>query len=167
MAHRLLGALRLVERAAVLALFALMLGLFLTNIGVRSLMPQYASSISWAEEAARIAMIWGVFLIAGITLERGRHIAMHSLIVQLRPAARRLLRRVIGLSGAMLFGYLCWLCLTLMQMVFRSGQVLPDLRISSGYLYLGPAIGLGLLALRYAIEVFAPLDPASMNRDES
>ena len=167
MAHRLLGALRFVERAAVLALFALMLGLFLVNIGVRTLLPQHASSISWAEEAARIAMIWGVFLIAGIPLERGRHIAMNSLVVQFRPAARRLLRRVVGLSGALLFGYLCWLCVTLMQMVFRTGQVLPDLRLSTGYLYLGPAIGLGLLALRYAIEVFAPLDPARLNRDES
>ncbi len=167
MTHRLLDALRFVERSAVLVLFALMLGLFLANIGVRSLLPQYASMISWAEEAARIAMIWGVFLIAGITLERGRHIAMNSLVIQLRPAARRLLRRAVGVSGALLFGYLCWICVSLMQLVFRSGQVLPDLRISSGYLYLGPAIGLGLLALRYAIEVIAPQDAASLNRDES
>lgn len=167
MAHRLLDALRFVERAAVLALFALMLGLFLTNIGVRSLLPQYASSISWAEEAARIAMIWGVFLIAGITLERGRHIAMSSLVVQMPRAARRLLRRMVGVAGALLFGYFCYICVSIMLFVFRSGQVLPDLRISSGYLYLGPAIGLGLLALRYAIEIFAPQDPASILRDES
>ena len=167
MALRLLDALRLVERATVIALFALMLGLFLTNIGVRSLLPQYASSISWAEEAARIAMIWAVFIIAGITLERGRHIAMNSLSLQLPRAARRLLRRVIGIAGALLFGYFCYICVSIMLFVFRSGQVLPDLRISSGYLYLGPAIGLGLLALRYAIEIFVPQDPSGLLRDDS
>jgi TRAP-type C4-dicarboxylate transport system permease small subunit len=167
MAHRLLGALRFVERAAVIALFALMLGLFLTNIGVRSLLPQYASSISWAEEAARIAMIWAVFLIAGITLERGRHIAMTSLVVQMPTRHRRMLRRFVGVAGALMFGYFCYICVNIMLFVFRSGQVLPDLRISTGYLYLGPAIGLGLLALRYAAEVAAPQDPGGVLRDES
>ena len=167
MAQRLFEALRTVERAAVFALFAAMLGLFLINIGVRIMLPQYASAISWAEEAARIAMIWGVFLIAGITLERGRHIAMTSLVLQLPRGPRRLLRRIVGLSGALMFGYFSYICISIMLFVFRSGQVLPDLRISTGYLYLGPAIGLGLLSLRYAIEVFVPNDPADIARDDS
>jgi TRAP-type C4-dicarboxylate transport system permease small subunit len=166
MIGRLLDALRLLERTAVVLLFAAMLGLFFANISVRIVIPKYASSIAWAEEAARIAMIWGVFLIAGITLERGRHIAMTTLTMQFSRPAQRLLRRVIGVVGGLLFGYFGYLCWSMMVRVFKTGQVLPDLQMPAGYLYLGPAIGFALLALRYVVEIFDPQIPDPMRGDE-
>lgn len=157
----------IIMRGSAVALFAIMLALFFANVSVRIFFPEYAISISWAEEAARISMIWAIFLISGYALDRGRHIAMTSLITQLPRAARLALRRAIAVLGTVLFGYLCYVCITLMAMVFRTGQIFPDLRISTGYLYLGPAIGLFLLAVQYAVEIFYPNDPASAVIDES
>jgi TRAP-type C4-dicarboxylate transport system permease small subunit len=167
MTGRLLQGLRLIERGVVVALFAAMLGLFFANIAVRVVIPTYASSIAWAEEAARIAMIWAVFLIAGITLERGRHIAMTTLTMQFPIATQRALRRLTGVVGALLFGYFWYLCTTMMMLVIRSGQVLPDLQISSGFLYLGPAIGFALLAVRYLAEIFVPRLPVAHGADQA
>src|SRR3546814_10951259 len=77
-----------------------MLVLFFANVLVRVVAPSYASNIAWAEEAARLAMIWGLFLVAGMTLERGRHIAMTSALMLLRPPLQLAVRRLIGVVGA-------------------------------------------------------------------
>lgn len=157
----------LIMRGSAVALFAIMLGLFFVNVMARIFFPQFASAVSWAEEAARMAMVWAIFLIAGHALERGRHIAMTSVVNRLPEAARLAIRRLVAVLGTVLFGYFCYICLQIMLQVFRSGQVSPDLRISTGYLYLGPVIGLGLLATRYAVEIFQPNDPADAVIDET
>jgi TRAP-type C4-dicarboxylate transport system permease small subunit len=154
-------------RASTVLLFAIMLALFFVNVMVRILIPEFSSSIGWAEEAARIAMIWAMFLVAGLALDRGRHIAMTSVVVKLPEASRLALRRVIALFGAALFGYFCYICVQIMLRVFNSGQVFPSMGVSSGYLYMGPAIGLGLLALRYVVEIIHPNDPANAKIDET
>jgi hypothetical protein len=75
---------------------------------------------------------------------------------------------VVGrLRGAALRLSLLDLRAALMQLVFRSGQVLPDLRISIGYLYLGPAIGLGLSGAALRDRGLRAARPARLNRDES
>jgi TRAP-type C4-dicarboxylate transport system permease small subunit len=160
MAGKTLNVLRLLERGAVIGLFAIMVLLFFVNIVVRTALPEYSSMIAWAEEAARLAMIWGIFLIAGITLERGRHIAMTSIIIKMPEALRLTVRRVIGVAGTVFFAYFFYLSVNMTMFVFRSGQVFPDLGISSGYLYLGATIGFALVALRYIFEIFSPADPA-------
>ena len=157
----------LVIRVSTVLLFAIMLALFFVNVMVRILIPEFSSSIGWAEEAARIAMIWAMFLVAGLALDRGRHIAMTSVILKLPEGSRLALRRGIALFGTVLFGYFCYICVQIMMRVFASGQVLPSMGLSSGYLYMGPAIGLGLLAMRYAVEIIHPNDPASAKIDKT
>jgi TRAP-type C4-dicarboxylate transport system permease small subunit len=166
MAAKALDVLRLIERGAVIGLFAIMVFLFFVNISVRTVLPEYSSTITWAEEAARLAMIWGIFLIAGITLEQGRHIAMTSVTVKMPETVRLAVRRLIGVAGAVFFAYFFYLSANMTMFVFRTGQVFPDLGISSGYLYLGPTVGFALIGLRYIIEIFSPADPATAAPDQ-
>lgn len=157
----------MIMRGSAVLLFAIMLALFFVNVAVRTVLPEYSSSISWAEEAARIAMIWAIFLISGHVLEKGRHIAMTSVVVRLPEAKRLALRRGIAVLGTVVFAYFCYISIQIMMLVFRSGQIFPDMRISVGYLYLGPAIGFALLTTRYAVEIIYPNDPAKVLLDET
>lgn len=162
MGSSILRALRLVERFSVVAFFSVMLLLFFANVAVRVVAPSMSSSIAWAEEAARLAMIWGIFLIAGITLERGRHIAMCSVLILLPLRVRLTVRRLVAIVGAAFFGYFCFLATRMTIFVFGTGQVIPALNLSSAYLYMGAAVGLALLTIRYLLEIIAPRDPALM-----
>jgi TRAP-type C4-dicarboxylate transport system permease small subunit len=160
-----LRTLRLLERISVVTLFGVMLVLFFVNVAVRVVAPSLSSNIAWAEEAARLAMIWGIFLIAGITLERGRHIAMSSVLLIFPLKVRLMVRRVVGVVGAGFFAYFCYLATRMTIFVFGTGQIIPSLNLSSAYLYMGAAIGLGLLTIRYVLEVIQPRDPAILPGD--
>lgn len=165
MTTSILRVLRVFECTSVVALFGIMLVLFVANVAVRFVAPGLASSIAWAEEAARLAMIWGIFLIAGITLERGRHIAMSTLLVTCSARVRFGVRRLVGVVGAAFFGYFCYLATRMTVFVFGTGQIIPSLNLSSAYLYMGAAIGLGLLTTRYFLEIFEPRDPSILPGD--
>src|SRR3546814_7140652 len=80
-------------------------------------------------------MIWGLFLVAGMTLERGRHIAMTSALMLLRPPLQLAVRRLIGVVGAVFCGYFTYLASRMTLFVFSTGQVIPSLNLSSAYLY--------------------------------
>lgn len=165
MGSSLLRALRTIERFGVVTLFGIMLVLFFANVLVRVVAPSYASNIAWAEEAARLAMIWGLFLVAGMTLERGRHIAMTSALMLLPLPLQLAVRRLIGVVGAVFCGYFTYLALRMTLFVFGTGQVIPSLNLSSAYLYMGAAIGLALLSLRYVIEVADPRAPLEFQEE--
>lgn len=156
MIGRILEVIRAIERGGAVFFFAVMLILFFINIAVRTLLPHMSSSVAWAEEAARIAMIWALFLIAGLTLERGRHIAMSTLVVRFPDGVRSSVRRVTGFVGFVFFAYFSVLAARLTVFVFESGQILPSLGVSSGYIYMGAVLGLALLSLRYLLEIFRP-----------
>ncbi len=160
MIERCLNCIRLVERSLAVLLFAVMLVLFFMNIAVRLVWPSLSIQIAWAEDAARLAMVWGIFMVAGLTLEKGRHIAMTSLVATFRPAIRMAIRRFVGGGGALFFGYMTWLALKMTLFVFKAGQTIPSMNISSAYIYMGAVSGLALLALRYALEIANPMDPA-------
>jgi len=146
---------RYLERAAVVLMFFVMVVLFASNVITREIAPQWAIHLSWTEEASRLAMIWGVFLVAGITLERGRHIAMTTLLRTFPPLAQSLISRVIDVIGLVFFAYLAYLAGKLSLFVYRTGQVSPSLGISTMYLYLAPTIGFALVATRYLVGMFS------------
>jgi TRAP-type C4-dicarboxylate transport system permease small subunit len=164
MVARILDVIRVVERGGAVFFFAAMLVLFFVNIAVRILLPSLSSSVAWAEEAARIAMIWALFLIGGLTLERGRHIAMSTVAMQFPEAVQRAIRRATGVVGCLFFGYFSFLAGRLTIFVFESGQILPSLGISSAIIYMGAVLGLALLSLRYLLEIVRPtISPAGID----
>lgn len=127
------------------------------NVAVRELAPSYAARFAWIEEACLFALAWVVFLGLGLALERGRHIAMRSLLERLAAGPRRGVRLAIDLVGLAFSLYIAKLALDITLFVVRSGQTSPTLDVSMAWLYAAMPAGFVLLALRYALQARADL----------
>lgn len=147
--------LRRLERGVVAVLMILMAAAYAFNVLVRELAPTHAAKFAWIEEACLFALAWVVFLGLGLALERGRHIAMTSLLTRLAPRLRRGVKLVIDLTGLAFSLYVAKLALDVTLFVLRSGQASPTLDISMAWLYAAMPAGFVLLALRYALELRA------------
>jgi C4-dicarboxylate transporter, DctQ subunit len=151
-----LELLRRLERAAVATLMILMAAAYAFNVAVRELASTYAFRFAWIEEACLFALAWVVFLGLGLALERGRHIAMTSLLERIAPGLRRPLKLVIDLTGLVFSFYVAKLALDITLFVMRSGQLSPTLDVSMAWLYASMPVGFVLLGLRYALELSQP-----------
>ncbi len=148
-----IGCLRLIERGVLATLMILMSAAYALNVAVRELVPAYASRVVWIEEACLFALAWVVFLGLGLTLERGRQIAMSTLLERLAPPPQKAVRFAINLVGAVFSLYLAKLGVDITLFVLRSGQTSPTLDISVSWLYVAMPVGFALLAVRYAMEL--------------
>jgi C4-dicarboxylate transporter, DctQ subunit len=151
-----LELLRRLEGAAVAALMILMAAAYAFNVAVRELASTYASRFAWVEEACLFGLAWVVFLGLGLALERGRHIAMTSLLERLAPGMRKSVKLVIDLTGLAFSLYVAKLALDITLFVLRSGQTSPTLDVSMAWLYAAMPVGFVLLTLRYALELAQP-----------
>ncbi|MGQ0656299.1 MAG: TRAP transporter small permease [Betaproteobacteria bacterium] len=149
----MLEALRRLERAAVAILMLLMAAAYALNVAVRELAAAHAARFAWIEEACLFALAWVVFLGLGLALERGRHIAMTSLLERLAGPLRRPVKLVIDLTGLAFSLYVAKLSLDITLFVARSGQASPTLDVSMGWLYAAMPVGFVLLGLRYVLEL--------------
>ena len=153
----MLAVLRRLESAAAAALMLLMALAYSFNVAVRELAATHASRFAWIEEACLFALAWVVFLGLGLALERGRHIAMTSLLERLAPGTRRPIKLAIDFTGLAFSLYIAWLALDITLFVLRSGQASPTLDLSMAWLYAAMPVGFVLLGLRYALELGQPV----------
>lgn len=161
MHQALAGALSLLRRLEGFLLGALMLAMsfaYTVNVLVRELASQYASRFVWIDEACLFGLAWIVFLGLGLALERGRHIAMTSLLLKFAPAIRRATKFVIDLAGLAFSLYIAHICFDVSMLVLKSGQVSPTLSVSMTWLYGPMPVGFLLLGLRYGLELFSVTD---------
>lgn len=150
--------LRRIERAFLVMIFLVMVGLFVTNIVVRTAAPQLSGNLAWIEEAVRLLNLFLVFGALGLALERGRHVSIDSLRKRFGERLQRRICRCIDLLGLMATLYLAWLSFSLVQLVLRTGQRSPTLDIPMGWIYAAPMMGFLLLALRYALSLMQRID---------
>jgi C4-dicarboxylate transporter DctQ subunit len=153
-----LSILRRLESFILGALMIAMSFAYTLNVLVRGLVPSQASTFAWIDEASLFGLAWTVFLGLGLTLERGRHIAMTALLSSFAPRLRRATRLVIDLTGLAFSLYIAQICWTVTVLVLNSGQVSPTLNVSMIWLYGPMPLGFLLLALRYALELFGASD---------
>lgn len=148
--------LRRLERGVVAVLMILMAATYAFNVAVRELAPTYAASFAWIEEACLFSLAWVVFLGLSLALERGRHIAMTSLLERLAPRLKRRIKLAVDLTGLVFSLYIAKLAFDLTLFVLNSGQTSPTLDVSMAWLYAAMPVGFVLLALRYALELRRP-----------
>lgn len=105
-----------------------------------------AQPAAWAGEVAAFAFAWCVFIGAAAVAKRGGHVAI-DMLTGLLPALAQV---VIGVLARLLgIGF----CITASVLAFRFSLANTDnpsavLRMPLAVLYLAPAIGFGLMALR-------------------
>lgn len=156
--QRILDALRAVERRVIALCMIVMSGLYFANVLVRELVPTFAAQVVWIEEAALFILGWMVFVGLGLTLERGRHIAMVAVLGVVRPQLRKLMLCAINFLGLLFSLYVAFIGYDLTLFVLRSGQVSPTLNISVAFLYGSVPVGFLLLAFRYFLELIGVTD---------
>ena len=161
-----LNVLRTVERFAVVAIFLAMVALYFVNVAVRELASAYASNFAWVEEAVRLLNLFMVFLALGLALEYGRHVGVHTWRDRIAARTGLPLKRLIDFVGFVFSLYLVWLGVRMALFVLSTGQRSPTLNIPIGWIYLAPAIGFGLLSLRYLLSLFGRIDRFSVQTGE-
>jgi C4-dicarboxylate transporter DctQ subunit len=158
MIDRGLTALRAVERGVLAALMLSITALYAFNVVVRSLTPWLAGDVAWIDEAALYGLAWLVFLGLGLTLERGRHIAVTMLFDALGTRPRRAVGAAIDLIGLVFSLYIAKLGVDITVFVGNSGQLSPTLDVSAAWLYAAVPVGFLLLALRYLLSLAGFID---------
>ena len=143
-----------IERFTIVFLTISMVGLYGLNVIVREVVPQYASLFAWIDEASRILMVWVVFLSIGLAFDKGRHIAMTTLLNSFSKNHFLQFGKIIDLLGFIFSSYCIWLGFKITLFVFDTGQVSPTLNIPMFILYVAPTIGFTLILFRYALSLF-------------
>lgn len=156
--HRALAVLRRLEGFLLGALMLAMSFVYAVNVLIREFAASYASRFAWIDEACLFGLAWMVFLGMGFALERGRQIAMTSLLLKFAPPVRRGSKFLIDLSGLAFSLYIAHICFDVTLLVLKSGQVSPTLNVSMSWLYGPMPAGFLLLGLRYGLELIGASD---------
>ena len=165
--ENLLSKLRIFERVIIVLLTVSMIGLYGFNVLIREIVPQYASTFAWIDEASRILMVWVVFLTLGLAFDRGRHIAMTSLLTLFSPKKFIYVTKLIDLLGIFFSLYCAWLGYKITVFVLNSGQVSPTLNLPMFILYIAPTIGFILLSFRFVFSFLNLTKRFDVIRDSS
>ena len=142
-----------IERFTIVFLTVSMIGLYGLNVIVREVVPQYASLFAWIDEASRILMVWVVFLSIGLAFDKGRHIAMTTLLNSFSKNRFLQFGKIIDLLGFIFSSYCIWLGFKITIFVYNSGQVSPTLNIPMFILYVAPTLGFTLIFIRYTLSL--------------
>jgi TRAP-type C4-dicarboxylate transport system permease small subunit len=148
----------IIERYAAGLVMIVMTALYGFNVLVRFLAPSYASQFAWIDEAARLLMVWVVFLALGLALEVGRHVSVDMLHARLSHGRKRALFALIDVVGLVFSAGAAVLALQLTLLVMQTGQFSPTLGTPVYFLYVAPAIGFTSLAFRYLLRLLAIRD---------
>ncbi len=148
-----------IERYSAAIAMIVMTAIYGFNVLVRFLAPAYASDVAWIDDAARLLMVWVVFLALGIALEVGRHVSVDLVRERLSGAGKLVLFAAIDVVGLVFSAGAAVLALQLTLFVMRTGQVSPTLGTPAYLLYLAPVVGFTSLAFRYLLRLLAIRDP--------
>jgi TRAP-type C4-dicarboxylate transport system permease small subunit len=157
-AVKALSVLRAIERASIVAIFLLMVTLYFINVVARQFGGTFASNFAWVEEAVRLLNLFLVFLAIGLALEYGRHVGVHTWRDRIAASTGFPVRKLIDAIGLLFSLYLIWLGWRMTDFVYSMGQKSATLDIPIFWIYLAPAIGFGLLALRYFLSLIGVID---------
>lgn len=129
------------------AIGALLLGVILVLV-VALVAQRYLPGVNFPQtgEVARLAMVWGTFLMAGYLAGHDRHIAIH--VVDYVLGERALAATKLVVNIIVLLTCLVLLYATSLLVAEDIGQVTPAAEIPLRFVNAVPIVGFGLTALR-------------------
>lgn len=110
----------------------------------------FGSSISFAQEAARLMFVWAVFLGLPLALSRGRHVGIGIVDASAPAGVARQVRRIAALLSMGLLAVVAWKSVEVM--VFNWDQTLNTIPLSAGLFYLPVVVGCAISIL-YLVEL--------------
>jgi C4-dicarboxylate transporter DctQ subunit len=105
--------------------------------------------LPWSEEVARYAMIWAVFVGAGMGAKTGVHVGVDAVVRLFPPRIMKYAVIFSGLCSVVFCLALTCLGAVLLNIMWETGQVSPALEIPMIWAYLSVPVGGVLTALRF------------------
>lgn len=102
---RLLAALDHAVLAALLATVAAMVGVVSAQVLLRY---GFNQSLDWADEVARLAFVWSIFLAIPLGVRQGAHIGIDIVVARMAPHVQALLRRATAWVSAAMMAAIAW-----------------------------------------------------------
>jgi TRAP-type C4-dicarboxylate transport system permease small subunit len=127
---------------------------------------RYLPGVNFPEtgEVARLAMVWGTFLMAGYLMAHDRHIAIHVVDYVLHGRALAAVRLVVNLI--VLVTCIGLLYATYLLVAGDIGQVTPAAEIPLQFVNAIPIVGFALTALRALLWIVMHDVPAVLGKPE-
>jgi len=149
--HKLLSALRLVERTFASALLAATV----TLVIVASTARYFGVPVIWAIEAVQAMFVWLCVIAADLTLQRAGHFSVDLVASLLPPRVRRALDVLNILLAAALLATLAWYGMRFASIT--GGRPLPMLGLTSAVATGALPVGFALMLITLAEQLLARL----------
>lgn len=106
------------------------------------------SPLSWPEEVAKLAFVWGSLFGATVGVRRKAHIAIEALVLRLPPRTRAAFALWVNLGVLAVLATLVWSGVGMVRMA--STSVLPAINVPVAFLYLPVPLCSALMMLDFA-----------------
>ena len=160
-ARTIVHAIGVIEQAIGASLLALILFLVVALVAQRYLP---GANFPWTGEVARLAMVWGTFVMAGYLAAYDRHIAIHLVDYVLGERALAVVKLLVDVVVLVTCIGLAYATYQLIESDI--GQVTPAAEIPLRLVYVVPLVGFMLVVLRAALGIVVRDVPTLLGRDE-
>jgi TRAP-type C4-dicarboxylate transport system permease small subunit len=101
----------------------------------------FNSSIDWADEIARLAFVWSIFLTIPLGIRNGAHVGIELFLTRVNPSLRTWLARLMSLLAAALMGILFYESILVAAETWD--ELLPTINMTSSTFFVPVIIGAG------------------------
>lgn len=113
----------------------------------------FGSSLVWAEELSRYAIVWLTFVGSSVCIYKGAHIGVDALMNILSDRGKKILTIVtiiMSLVFTLLFTYYSFI---ITEKIYQTNQVSSTVKIPMVYVYAAMPVGGILMTIRYIQEL--------------
>lgn len=113
----------------------------------------FGSSIIWAEEVARYAIVWLTFIGSSVCIYKGAHIGVDAIMNILSDRGKKILTISTILMSIIFTVLFTYFSAVITQSVFETNQVSATVKIPMVFVYAAMPVGGILMTIRYIQEL--------------
>ena len=144
--RRWLDRLDTMSKVLVILAMAVMAALVVTQVFFRYAL---SNSIDWAEEIARLAFVWAMFLAIPHGLRSGIHVGIDILVMRLPERLQEKMFRISAVLGAVLMGFVLYF--SWQVTVDTWPELMPTVDITASVYYIAVLVAAGHSLLHLAL----------------
>ncbi len=160
---RRVDALDALARPVVVGCMAIMIAVVSVQVLLRY---AFNSSVDWADEIARLAFIWAIFLAIPLGIRHGAHVGIELFVSRIPPPLRRGLARLMALFAALLMAVVFYE--TWMVAAETWDEKLPTLDVTSSLFFVPVLVCAGHAFLHLVQKIWridAPATPLTTHAE--
>lgn len=117
----------------------------------------FKSPLFWAEELVRYSIVWMVFIGGSVIVKRGGHVAVDVLPVFLPQKAKRVLQKLVSVTGVIFCLFLFYYSGIHTLRVKAAGQIATATEAPMWIMYLAVPVGALMMGIRWSLQFISRL----------